>query len=357
MPGYSMDPIREDRFPYIDAVRGLAALLVVVLHLQIHVIDHFPTVPITPDSPTWWWCFGLIDIGKIGVALFFFVSGFLIPQTLRGPKASLRSFAIKRAFRLYPAYWLSILLQLLAVTFVLQEPMPPAKLIVANIGMVQRFVGLPDLIGLYWTLQIELLFYGMCAALFCVRRLDATFSIQCIMGVLALLCAIVRYVVERQLPVTIFIALLLMFTGDAIRQAMGSADERRKILRQLTVSTLVLVPICHLAYGVNALRYELSYALAAFLFGLASLGRRHFYENRFLTPLLGLGAISYSVYLCGAILLIVISGPVQSKWHNAAITYTATILGTLLVAAISYQYVEKPGIGLGKLLAGRTPSR
>ena len=37
----------------------------------------------------------------------------------------------------------------------------------ANLTMLQQFAGIENVIGLYWTLQIELIFYGLCVLLFC----------------------------------------------------------------------------------------------------------------------------------------------------------------------------------------------
>ncbi|CAM5339645.1 hypothetical protein SSTU70S_04052 [Stutzerimonas stutzeri] len=48
------------------------------------------------------------DFGRIGVVVFFIISGFVIPASLRGPRGEdCRQFLIRRLFRLYPLCWLS----------------------------------------------------------------------------------------------------------------------------------------------------------------------------------------------------------------------------------------------------------
>ena len=54
----------------------------------------------------------LFNAGRFGVALFFLISGFVIPFSFKEPRPLLR-FALSRFFRLYPAYWLSLMLALL----------------------------------------------------------------------------------------------------------------------------------------------------------------------------------------------------------------------------------------------------
>src|SRR5260370_804687 len=51
--------------------------------------------------------------GPLGVALFFLVSGFVIPISLE--KVRWKEFLIQRVFRLYPTYWAGLTLTCLAM--------------------------------------------------------------------------------------------------------------------------------------------------------------------------------------------------------------------------------------------------
>jgi hypothetical protein len=83
----------------------------------------------------------------------------VIPFSLKNK--GFRDFWISRFFRLYPAYWLSILLVVLV-----GGSIPAVLTLVINVTMLQKFVGFPDMIGVYWTLQIELIFYMLCSSRF-----------------------------------------------------------------------------------------------------------------------------------------------------------------------------------------------
>jgi len=148
--------IAARKMAFIDVLRGLAAVLVYVFHQQIHTFIGYPEKPIPPGSLTWWFFLGAIDLGKIAVAVFFCVSGYLIPSTLTKPGATIRDFTIHRIFRLYPAYWVSIASRLLVlIALGMTANLPTTFNLLANITMFQKFIGQQDMIGVFWTLQIE----------------------------------------------------------------------------------------------------------------------------------------------------------------------------------------------------------
>ncbi len=106
MPATTAAPQRLD---YVDCMRAIAALLVLILHageLAVHTFRStaFDSWALTPAFT--------FDFGRAGVNLFFALSGFVIPASLANSRDKIR-FPIRRFFRLYPAYWLSILVSLI----------------------------------------------------------------------------------------------------------------------------------------------------------------------------------------------------------------------------------------------------
>jgi peptidoglycan/LPS O-acetylase OafA/YrhL len=145
--------VREARIESLDALRAIAALLVLVFHYELLSQDVRPGDPPKAMDAIW------AQYGLMGVELFFVISGFVILMTLeRAP--TIFNFAVNRAARLYPAYWASVI-----VTAAYLLPLGEANLRTAilNMTMLQRFVNGRDLITAYWSLGYELWFYAIMA--------------------------------------------------------------------------------------------------------------------------------------------------------------------------------------------------
>lgn len=345
-------------FAFVNALRGIAAVLVMLFHQQIHTFYHHPVGVIPRDTFTWWVVYGFFDLGKYAVAVFFLISGFLIPATLRKDGATLRDFAIHRAFRLYPAYWLSIAVRLVALAALGRLADVSWGNVAVNLTMLQKFVGQLDFIGVFWTLQIELIFYVLCAVLFAFRRLDARWPALLVSLGLALLCAAARMVTGKGLPVALFLALTLMFLGDTLRAYGRGEEDDRSLRRALWTVAVGVVPVSLMGYGREdwgeGLRYVLCYeaALATFLLCWR---RAAWFE----TPgprrrvLDFLGDISYGMYLNSSTVLLWLGDSLMAATGNRLLTAVATLPTALLLAGITYRWIEAPAIRWGRRLTAR----
>src|SRR6187431_1781707 len=98
----------DERTPALDGIRGVAILLVLVLHFFSLALPR-DAGPIIGVFKTWGW---------IGVDLFFALSGFLITGILIDAKGSpnyFRSFYARRVLRILPAYYLTLVLMLVVL--------------------------------------------------------------------------------------------------------------------------------------------------------------------------------------------------------------------------------------------------
>src|SRR4051812_18373500 len=84
-------PPRQERLQWLDMLRGVAVLAVVVEHLSFLIF-----VDLRPNFIVPWF-----DIGNYGVLVFFLVSGYVVPASLER-HGNLRRFWVGRVFRLYP---------------------------------------------------------------------------------------------------------------------------------------------------------------------------------------------------------------------------------------------------------------
>ncbi len=98
--------MKEGRFTLVHALRGLAALWVVLFHVAAagHISGLRSQLPPLTDH--------IFTAGHLGVAIFFALSGFVITHSVAGASITasyLGRFALRRSIRLDPPYWASIL--------------------------------------------------------------------------------------------------------------------------------------------------------------------------------------------------------------------------------------------------------
>lgn len=141
---------RTKRLVELDGLRGLAAGTVVIYHI-LHRYGHLYGHPFA--VPDW------LKYGASGVSLFFMISGFVIYWSASNSKRPL-DFAWARASRLYPTYWLALIITFLAVsTLGLPGRETNIAQFVCNFTMLQGFAGIAHVDGVYWTLTVELALY------------------------------------------------------------------------------------------------------------------------------------------------------------------------------------------------------
>jgi peptidoglycan/LPS O-acetylase OafA/YrhL len=174
-------------FPSIALIRAVAALLVVYDHF-LGIWPQRNNVAFVPAQMIERWVFEPLALmqhgGAFAVALFFMVSGFIIVCV--GTRESRRTFAIRRALRIYPPLWLSIALLLAAFVpalalsdapglrgFQINEVLArdnPLPYVAAAMSLVNYLIGTPAVNGVAWTLVIEVLFYAVVLALLPLLR-------------------------------------------------------------------------------------------------------------------------------------------------------------------------------------------
>jgi len=138
---------KNHRIVWIDSLRGLAILLVLVNHFLAEWNMGYPT----------------FYIGSTGVDLFFIISGFVIPFSLFRNK-NIGVFLSKRLKRLYPVF-----LVCLSVTLFFyflnkfNQSFPDVKTILFNMTMIPEIFNIRPVDPSYWTLAVEWEFYVLVA--------------------------------------------------------------------------------------------------------------------------------------------------------------------------------------------------
>jgi peptidoglycan/LPS O-acetylase OafA/YrhL len=155
----------SNRFYEIDLLRLVSAVLVMLFHYTFvgSVLDFAPQ----PRTDA----FG--EYGRymyLGINFFFIISGFVILLSAQDGKP--RQFILSRFIRLYPAYWLCVLLTAgAAVAFNQPAYQLEWTHVLVNLTMLQNGFDVPLVDGVYWTLWMELKFYALVLVMIWLRWL------------------------------------------------------------------------------------------------------------------------------------------------------------------------------------------
>jgi peptidoglycan/LPS O-acetylase OafA/YrhL len=135
----------------INALRGLAAMGVLVYHVTF-------AVPLNGLAIT------VAGQGWRGVALFFFLSGFLLQRPFAAALKSGRSvdisqYLVRRVLRIVPLY----VFVTLVVYAVVRGPL---LVLLASLTFTANYFGVDHVVGVAWTLDDEVAYYLLLPALF-----------------------------------------------------------------------------------------------------------------------------------------------------------------------------------------------
>lgn len=288
----------------LDALRGLAILLVLGVHVQAFDL----------------W----VRVGWLGVDLFFVLSGFLISNLLfseyrlRG-RISLRSFYLRRALKLYPGFYLLLFSTLLFCAITGRGI--PLRAALGELFFVQNYAG--GLWGHTWSLAVEEHFYLILPLLLMVlaarspagrpfARLPLVFA--CVAGA----CLVARVLTWAFVPFeysvhfqrshlrfdSLFCGVLLGYCFNFRPDLLAKATSRYR--PQLFYGSFLCVAPCIILPNTLPLMYTLGFSLVYLGFGGLLLLALYGPDGRLQTDkpaglaeraMAGMGVYSYAIYL------------------------------------------------------------
>lgn len=332
------------RLQYLDSARGLAAMAVLIFHAVLSFGIQYDDLNDLTFVFTKY-----LDLGKIAVIVFFVISGFVIPYSIKGNsiKDSVASFIVSRFFRLYPIYWLSVILG-----YVIIRGVDKLEFIM-NFTMFQQFLGFKNIIGLYWTLQIELIFYFLVMIVFILQILKNSqkmFFTSLFFLICALLVGYLRFRLNVKLPVAIPLSLSLMFFGSYYRSSALKEDTiSKKMVKRYAVIYFLIIPLISvLAYNKDMgfheswYKYTITYYLGLIIFLIFG---KYKMSNKFTEYL---GRISYSVYLFHPIVITILESIDFKILYQGTLKVIITIFITTFFSHYAFKIIEAPFIKLGR---------
>jgi peptidoglycan/LPS O-acetylase OafA/YrhL len=331
-----------NRISEIDALRGIACLMV--------VYNHFGNYPEIGSIAS---C-----IGCIGVDLFFIISGFVISLTIQN-NSNWKYFLINRFSRLFPVYWtcavLSVLTYFISYNYI-NEPAPTNylfKTLLVNLSMVQFYTSFPNIDGSYWTLIIELLFYAFILMFLIVnkKRFIEIVGAICLLLPVGLIIfyqqiigneSIHRFV--NALPLLAYFP--LFFSGILLYKIKF---ESQNILRWILLFSCFSVQLFLFdkfysnSPQLTFLQYSVTLSIIYVAFVLYINDKLSFIVNK---PTVWLGSISYCLYLIHQSIGSQVILPFLHNYLliNFWIAIILTIGAIFLISHLILTYIEKPSI-------------
>jgi peptidoglycan/LPS O-acetylase OafA/YrhL len=361
--------------PVLDGLRGVAIALVLAHNFDII------------GAPRGMWAHALdvaLNVGWIGVQLFFVLSGFLITRILLHTQDSANYFAgfyARRVLRIFPLYYGTLLVAFVILPLLVNPPAGFAQeqahqawlwLYLSNISNMFGFES--QVFPHFWSLAIEEQFYLLWPLLvhrrspFQVLRLCVAIAVFSVLVRVALLWHGTDVHAVYTMTFCRMDALAMGAAVAAFLKMPGAALHVRVYRRRLAWGTLALLVagfvLTHGYPRTTYLEQTLGYSWLAFAFALIVLalvsqepvgGRAPRWEQLLsVTSLRTLGKYSYSMYVFHKPLHDWVGLPALKKLGmfpepsgTVAIIYFLVLTAvTLLFGAVSYHLIEKHFIGL-----------
>ncbi|MCF6235352.1 MAG: acyltransferase [Gammaproteobacteria bacterium] len=359
-------------------LRGIAAFLVIVAHSIDATKVKYSDSDVTSRFPP----MDFMGLGFFGVALFFVLSGCALWISNRrfDNHRGIIKFYIKRVFRIWPAFFVSVLIYLVFIQifqyFYLSEPrglwiefLADSDFSFINVlqylSLTSNLTGPDNIMNVaYWSLPVEFQFYiifpVLIAAILFTRALGLIFIAIALYFIGSLqLIEIDRYEV---------FTLAFTFCGGIL---IGYLYTEKKVNIQMSMrwGIILLILLFTLAAAVKNNYFHLPkhifynqqlnwnlYGLLAILSVFVVLYTKFDIKESFITRFLKqYGEISYSTYLyhnifVGASVLIIVNTGLYGDEIKLFFTFFLTLFFSYFAALYSYRYIELPGINLGRQL-------
>lgn len=343
----------------IQALRGMAVLLVVLFHLMTIERKYGGSVNILPR---------LLNYGMSGVDLFFVISGFVMVAVTKGRFQSIKhaiQFLYNRISRIYPTYWVYSLLALGVFMF---KPALVNSSQGNEVNILASFLLLPSdklpLVMVGWTLIHEMYFY---LVYFFIILLVSEKHLATVLGLWGAVIIGVNLSMELNSPFEslVFNSLTIEFIIGCFI-AIYFFQDNNKYSRMDLLLSIAFVGFIAFIYGwclyhhftgsvdLQGWRRVLIFGLPAVLivFGFVNAERNGFV---FHSSLVKIGDASYSIYLSHVFTL----NAVGRIWHGFSFNsrwdhfiFIPVLLGsTIIVGFLSYRYIERPLMIYSKKMA------
>ncbi|MDX9960458.1 MAG: acyltransferase [Aliarcobacter sp.] len=314
------------RLEALDSLRGIAALLVVIYHYSTRYYQIYSQSNHINFT---------LEFGKLGVNMFFVISGFVIFMSLLKVEKPL-DFIVTRFIRLYPIFWIAVIFTFLAThVFTLENRSVEFKDMIVNLTMIPSIFNTPYVDGVYWTLLYELKFYILIFTIYLLgflNRINLLSILALFIIILFRLTNFESFFIFKILNFILIFEYLPYFISGIMFFKIYE-----NIHNKFTIIILII------SFIINLFNSELDtlwfIILLYILFTLLSFHKLNWIANNFLVYL---GTISYSLYLIHQNIGYIILNYLFSENVHPLYSFLLAILISILISSILTYFIEKP---------------
>ncbi len=355
-------PLDSSRMAWLDFLRASAVLLVMWDHFTGDLLKKLGRTW-TPNSVMNALVFEPLAItqygGFLGVTIFFMISGYIITVVLA--RESPRTFVLRRVFRIFPL--LAVMILVVVMTNPPQlEGMSAGQIVqhaIENLTLT-NYLHSPQLvlIGIAWTLAVELAFY---AAALLLRPLAERPRTRAFFPLALILMS------------ALFIATARVFGGGPYFQfsvyflyvpifAIGSllALRASNQIRPLWAWASGVLAYGVFLFGTTSFypqflspedSYPVTFAYAVAIFGIVWFFRDSIRPNRFVAVI---ALLSYSIYLVhGVVGRPLLTWLVVSQGWTYSAAFLVAVLVTFVLSALTYLTIERPSNNFARRITSK----
>jgi exopolysaccharide production protein ExoZ len=329
----------------LQYLRAFAAIIVVFFHLIISGVFHdrwFNEYP------------GLIQIGNLGVDVFFVLSGFIITYSIYHKKeiVSKRKFLLLRIIRIYPMYWFYTLLLLLIFLSPVTKSFSFDLLYTFKSMLLFPTYNaegeLYPLLIVGWTLVCEMYFY----LIFCVNKSSNKWKSLIGVCVTFIVILIIAKFFLTNSAITAFLAQpiffefvigMLLYNLYSHQRGYYLINKAKYLIRVIAVATFIILLFYWKELGLYRGILSANFATFALLSAISIPSKEGNIISRFFILV---GDASYSLYLSHIIFVMFITGlwkrNILLPVHGFEFVYfTFCIILCIVFSIISYLFLEK----------------
>lgn len=359
---------QNTKYEYIDSLRGIAILMVIMVHVWMENLDTMTLIPKRLDY--------FMQLGRASVQLFFMVSAYTLMishNNRRDEKNKISNFFIRRITRIFPMYYLAIIFYTF-INFVgfnfnnLEFSSIPLKGLIVNILMIQSFfpAWTNDYVPGGWSVSIEFTFYMLLP--FLVTYIS-NIKKSCIFLIITIIISILAYNAISESKWNVYDFPYFNIFNQLAPFALGIlAYYITKKENNVNDKAIVCLTFMLIVY-IKTLYYTPAYfttLIALFLLLIAlSFKTNKIFSNKILAQI---GKQSFSIYLIHFALIKVINhflkgnnfifvDSMSTSLINYALYYFTLLALSMIASYFTYYYIEEKGIKLGKLLITKLESK